>query len=58
MTPPSPCIRICTLDAADECLGCGRTLAEITGWLAATDAERRRIAGAAAIRRDRRRGAL
>ncbi|MFT3735478.1 MAG: DUF1289 domain-containing protein [Rhodocyclaceae bacterium] len=30
--PPSPCIRICCLDDQDVCLGCFRTLEEITGW--------------------------
>jgi len=28
----SPCIRICCLDRNDICLGCFRTLDEITGW--------------------------
>jgi predicted Fe-S protein YdhL (DUF1289 family) len=28
----SPCVRLCTLDHDDVCLGCGRTLADITGW--------------------------
>lgn len=28
----SPCVRMCTLNDEDVCLGCGRTLAEITGW--------------------------
>ncbi len=31
--PQSPCIRACTLDTdTDICLGCYRTLAEITAW--------------------------
>ncbi|MEM8816208.1 MAG: DUF1289 domain-containing protein [Pseudomonadota bacterium] len=30
--PASPCVSICTLDDAENCLGCSRTLAEITGW--------------------------
>jgi predicted Fe-S protein YdhL (DUF1289 family) len=30
--PLSPCILICTLDDDKCCLGCGRTLAEISGW--------------------------
>ncbi len=30
---PSPCIGECRLDDANaSCLGCGRTVAEITGW--------------------------
>lgn len=28
----SPCVRMCTLDDNDVCVGCGRTLADITGW--------------------------
>ena len=30
--PDSPCMRNCTLDARDTCLGCGRTLTEILDW--------------------------
>ncbi len=30
--PASPCISICTLDDNDVCLGCRRTLTEITHW--------------------------
>jgi predicted Fe-S protein YdhL (DUF1289 family) len=37
----SPCIRVCTLDAAGElCLGCFRTLEEIGLWASLTDAQR------------------
>lgn len=37
----SPCIKICTLDAATGfCIGCGRTSAEIGGWLGMSLAER------------------
>jgi predicted Fe-S protein YdhL (DUF1289 family) len=46
-TPPvieSPCVRICSLDpASDVCLGCGRTLDEITRWYGMSVDERRRI---------------
>jgi len=28
----SPCIRNCTLDREDVCLGCGRTISEIMEW--------------------------
>ncbi|RZI85208.1 MAG: DUF1289 domain-containing protein [Rubrivivax sp.] len=35
----SPCIRCCTLSDDDVCLGCGRTLAEITGWSGMNPAE-------------------
>lgn len=30
--PLSPCTLICTLDDDKCCLGCGRTLAQISGW--------------------------
>jgi predicted Fe-S protein YdhL (DUF1289 family) len=40
----SPCLKICTYEpGAGLCLGCGRTLAEIAGWSAMDDQERRRI---------------
>ncbi|MFZ1295916.1 MAG: DUF1289 domain-containing protein, partial [Pseudomonadales bacterium] len=28
----SPCIRHCTLDEADICIGCGRSLQDILDW--------------------------
>jgi predicted Fe-S protein YdhL (DUF1289 family) len=43
----SPCINICTLDQGSGlCLGCKRSIEEITRWSAYSDAER------AAIMRD------
>jgi len=40
----SPCINICKLDAKSEfCVGCFRTLAEISVWSRTDDAQRRRI---------------
>ena len=40
----SPCVKICSLDpASDLCLGCGRTLDEITRWYGMSGDERRRI---------------
>ncbi len=30
--PASPCVSICTLDDDDVCVGCSRTLDEITHW--------------------------
>jgi predicted Fe-S protein YdhL (DUF1289 family) len=42
----SPCIKICTLDAAcGRCLGCGRTVDEIARWSAMSAAERARVMG-------------
>ena len=39
----SPCIDICRLDAQGLCIGCRRTIGEITEWSRATDARRREI---------------
>ena len=40
----TPCNKVCTVDPASSlCIGCGRSLAEIAGWLGFTDAERARI---------------
>jgi uncharacterized protein len=40
----SPCNKICVVDPATGlCVGCGRTLAEIGGWIGFTPEERRRI---------------
>ncbi|MFW1678555.1 DUF1289 domain-containing protein [Pontibacter sp. JAM-7] len=40
---PSPCCRHCCLDEQDICLGCFRSLAEITGWCQADSLSRREI---------------
>lgn len=43
----SPCIRLCQIHCGHGiCEGCGRTLAEIGGWLAMTPAERRAVMAA------------
>ena len=40
----SPCAKICTLDArASLCLGCGRTVDEITHWTGMSASERARV---------------
>ncbi len=37
----TPCVKICTLDArAGLCLGCGRTIDEITRWSRMNTSER------------------
>ena len=37
----SPCIKLCAVDATvGRCIGCGRSLAEIGGWLGLSPAER------------------
>jgi len=40
----SPCVNVCTLDAATGwCRGCGRTIREISNWSAKPADERRAI---------------
>jgi predicted Fe-S protein YdhL (DUF1289 family) len=40
----SPCNKTCAIDPGRGiCIGCGRTGAEIGGWLAFTDDERRSL---------------
>lgn len=39
----SPCVSICALDEADICVGCQRTVAEITGWSRMSNDERRAV---------------
>jgi len=46
MRPPveSPCQRVCIVDGSmGLCLGCGRTLTEIGGWMQLGDQGRREI---------------
>ena len=47
----SPCVRLCTLDDEDICLGCYRSIAEICAWGGAGNDERRQIMQAASERR-------
>ena len=47
----SPCIRNCCLNDDDICLGCGRSLREITAWSVASDEVKKRILEAATERR-------
>ncbi len=46
----SPCIDVCRLDARGLCIGCRRTIAEISEWPAASEARRREILRALALR--------
>jgi hypothetical protein len=44
MTIASPCNTLCAIDpSAAHCVGCGRTLAEIEGWVGFSAVERGRI---------------
>jgi predicted Fe-S protein YdhL (DUF1289 family) len=37
--PLSPCTQLCTLDDEKRCLGCGRSLAQISAWAMMTAEE-------------------
>ncbi|QEI12931.1 DUF1289 domain-containing protein [Cellvibrio japonicus] len=50
----SPCIRNCCLDDDDICLGCFRSLAEITHWATATPRQQAAILAVVAERRCQR----
>jgi predicted Fe-S protein YdhL (DUF1289 family) len=47
----SPCVRNCCLNDDDICLGCGRTLQEITRWSAASNVDKQNTLAIAAERR-------
>ncbi|MBL1255345.1 DUF1289 domain-containing protein [Methylocystis sp. Sn-Cys] len=49
---PSPCNKICTLNSANVCIGCGRTREEIGSWSQLADAEKSRVAERAKARLD------
>jgi uncharacterized protein len=51
---PSPCVRDCCLDENDICLGCHRSISEIIGWSAASEAEKSEILARCQIRREER----
>ena len=50
----SPCVRRCTLDQDDVCIGCGRTLDDIRQWGTMTEAQRTDCVARAALRREAR----
>lgn len=39
----SPCVRQCTLDENDICVGCFRSLTDIVDWYKKSDAEKREV---------------
>ncbi|MET0659587.1 MAG: DUF1289 domain-containing protein [Steroidobacteraceae bacterium] len=47
----SPCIRVCTLDDDEVCIGCGRTLTEIVAWTKLSAAEQRAVCERAELRK-------
>ena len=53
-TVESPCVRNCCLDDSDICVGCYRSLVEITRWSLVDDDEKALILVAAAARRNKK----
>lgn len=50
----SPCIKVCAVDGETSlCLGCGRTLKEIGGWMQFDDAGREAVMEALPERLDK-----
>jgi len=49
--PPSPCTKVCSLDAQGFCVGCLRTAEEIGGWMSMSAAEQWRLLAVLAERR-------
>lgn len=47
----SPCVKICELDKDDMCVGCGRTRAEIAGWMSMSDAQKAKVSALAEKRK-------
>jgi predicted Fe-S protein YdhL (DUF1289 family) len=47
----SPCIKVCVLDARNICVGCGRSIDEITQWSRLTEEQRRLVVDRAQQRR-------
>jgi uncharacterized protein len=47
----SPCVKVCVLDPAGVCTGCGRTLDEIANWTQMSAAQRGVVVSRAAARR-------
>ena len=48
----SPCIKVCVLDARNVCVGCGRTIDEITQWSRMTEEQQRLVVDRAQQRRE------
>ena len=50
----TPCVQVCVVDGESGlCLGCYRTLQEVAGWAAFSDAEREALMAALPGRRGR-----
>ncbi|NRB72238.1 MAG: DUF1289 domain-containing protein [Xanthomonadales bacterium] len=48
--PASPCINICRLDEQGFCIGCRRSLEEISAWVRLSAAEREAVLSACKTR--------
>lgn len=48
----SPCVRLCTLDEQQVCVGCHRHIDEIVGWAALDAAGKRHVLDLAQQRRE------
>ena len=48
----SPCIKVCVLDTRNVCVGCGRTIDEITQWSRMTEEQQRQVCDSARQRRE------
>jgi len=46
----SPCIRMCTLNDDEVCLGCGRLLTEITSWTGYSEQQRKNVSTECVLR--------
>ncbi len=57
LTPPSPCINVCALDARGLCVGCLRTGDEIARWMTMSAAEQWGLLGELELRKRRSAGA-
>jgi len=54
----SPCIRKCTLDQDNICVGCFRSEREIVGWLRMDEAEQRATLQRCEVRQTQRKKSL
>jgi predicted Fe-S protein YdhL (DUF1289 family) len=52
----SPCVRNCCLDERDICLGCYRSITEITGWSVADNHQKNEILRRCELRRQQKHG--
>ena len=49
----NPCVRHCSLDGDDVCVGCYRAISEIMDWKKSTQTERRIILAKCTIRKQK-----